>query len=71
MYEEVPEWLRPWLRPDAYDPSAQFLHDLEPQSRIEAILKFGFLSMVPNAYFYDSDGKQFYTSDNRPLVVNQ
>lgn len=69
MYEEVPEWLRPWLRRNAYKPSTQFLHDLEPQSRIEAILKFGFLSATSGGYFYDSDGKQFFTSENRPVIV--
>ena len=69
MYEEIPEWLRPFMRTDAYIPQRQFLHDLVPQSRIEAILKFGFLSLTPSAYLYDSENQQFFTSDNRPIVV--
>lgn len=46
MYEEVPSWLRPFLTPNAYDPKRQFLRDLDPQSRLEAILKFGFLELM-------------------------
>lgn len=45
-YENIPKWLKPFLRNDAYSPDIQFLMDLVPQSRIEAILKYGFLSML-------------------------
>lgn len=45
-YQNVPKWLRPFLRTGAYSPDLQFLQDLVPQSRIEAILKFGFLGLL-------------------------
>ena len=46
MYEGVPDWLVPFLTPYAYSPNRQFLRDLDPQSRVEAILKFGFLELL-------------------------
>ena len=54
MYEQVPDWLRPFLTEDAYNPNLKFLQDLDPQSRVEAILKFGFLSLInPPSSDYD------------------
>lgn len=74
-YENIPKWLKPFLRNGAYSPDVQFLMDLVPQSRIEAILKYGFLSMldfgrflVPESTssgaeylnFIDADGNLFH-----------
>lgn len=57
MYENVPDWLRPFLTPYSYSPNRQFLRDLDPQSRIEAILKFGFLELLSTFEgFLVSDG---------------
>lgn len=57
MYEGVPDWLVPFLTPYAYSPNRQFLRDLDPQSRVEAILKFGFLELLSTFEgFLVSDG---------------
>lgn len=64
MYEDVPSWLRPFLKPNAYSPNRQFLVDLVPQSRVEAILKYGFLSLSESYLnLVDADGKTFLDSD--------
>lgn len=74
--QDIPKWLKPFLRNGAYSPDVQFLMDLVPQSRIEAILKYGFLSrlvtygrfLVPESTssgaeylnFIDADGNLFH-----------
>lgn len=70
MYEDVPSWLRPFLKPGAYSPSKQFLVDLVPQSRIEAILKYGFLSATEvYSDLLDADGKNFIDADDKNFLV--
>lgn len=74
MYEEVPDWLRPFLKQDAYDPNKNFLEDLDPQSRVEAILKFGFLALIngepsTDYDFFLVDGKYFVDSNDSFLMV--
>lgn len=73
MYEEVPDWLRPFLKQDAYNPNQKFLEDLDPQSRVEAILKFGFLSLInPPSTDYDFflvNGEYFVDSNDSFLMV--
>ena len=36
---EIPEWLRPYCRQDAYNPTKEDIEKLEPQSRDEMLLK--------------------------------
>ena len=58
MYEGIPDWLIPFLTPYDYSPNRQFLRDLDPQSRVEAILKFGFLELLSTYEgFLVSDGE--------------
>lgn len=72
MYEDVPNWLRPFLREDAYSPNLQFVQDLVPQSRIEALLKYMILElMVTHQNFLDADSKDFLTSDSQNFLVVQ
>lgn len=37
---EIPEWLRPYYKPNAYTPTEEDIESLEPQSREEMLLKF-------------------------------
>lgn len=75
MYDEVPSWLRPFLTPYAYDPNRQFLRDLDPQSRLEAILKFGFLELLSTneGFLVKNEGSSIYDnfidSNNEPFMV--
>lgn len=74
MYEGIPDWLVPFLTPYAYSPNRQFLRDLDPQSRVEAILKFGFLELLSTYEgFLVSDGgigfDNFIDSNNDIFMV--
>ena len=40
----IPEWLEPYLRQGAYNPTQEDISNLEPQSRQEMILKFASLT---------------------------
>lgn len=40
----VPDWLRPYMRDDAYIPTQEDIEDLEPISREEVLLKYLCLS---------------------------
>lgn len=76
---QIPDWLKPYLKNGAYCPDREFLRDLVPQSRLEAILKYAFLELQstyegflvqdenePTKYnqFVDSDNKKF-------MVINE
>lgn len=73
MYEEVPDWLRPFLKQDAYNPNQKFLEDLDPQSRVEAILKFGFLALISGSStddgFFLVEGNYFVDSNSNFFKV--
>lgn len=72
MYEDVPSWLKPFLREGAYSPNLQFVQDLVPQSRIEALLKFMILeSMVTYQNFLDADSSNFLTLDLKKFLVSK
>ena len=40
----IPEWLEPYLRQGAYNPTQEDISNLEPQSRQEMLLKFASLT---------------------------
>ena len=40
MSDNIPEWLRPYYKPNAYTPTEEDIESLEPQSREEMLLKF-------------------------------
>lgn len=40
----IPDWLAKWLSENAFTPSQEFIEKFEPQSRIEALLKYGLLN---------------------------
>lgn len=44
MSIEVPDWLKNVLIDDAFIPSEEFIEHFEPQSRIEALIKYGILN---------------------------
>lgn len=68
-----PDWFKPFLKDDSFDPDLEFVENLEPQSRVEALLKFLILgqnikyegfnvveeSGTGYIEFYDLDGKLF------------
>lgn len=79
LEEDLPNWFKPFLKPNAYTPTREFLRDLVPQSRLEAIVKWGFLELlstyesflVPNEddetiydKFLTADGENFMVPNN-------
>lgn len=66
-----PDWFKPFLKIDSFDPDLEFVENLDPQSRVEALLKFLILGMTYEVFnvvaesgtgydeFYDLDGKLF------------
>ena len=70
MYEDIPNWLKPFLKPEAYKPTKEFVKDLVPQSRVEALLKYFIIQLTEKFDgFFDSDGKKFVTSDGLDFMV--
>ena len=65
-----PDWLKPFLKEGAFTPTRDFLSDLVPQSRLEAILKYGFLNQM-STYdnFLVKDGDLFITSEDQIFKV--
>lgn len=39
MQEQIPDWLKNTQKEDAFIPDREFVENLEPQSRLEALLK--------------------------------
>ena len=73
MDPNTPDWLKPFLKEGAFTPTRDFLSDLVPQSRLEAILKYGFLNLM-STYdnFLVEDGdlfSQFITSEDQIFKV--
>lgn len=73
MVPNTPDWLKPFLKEGAFKPTRDFLSDLVPQSRLEAILKYGFLNLM-STYdnFLVEDGdlfSQFITSEDQIFKV--
>lgn len=73
---EIPDWLKPFLKNGAYTPDREFLRDLVPQSRLEAILKFAFLELQSEYEGFlvqDNDDpsqyEQFVDADNKKFMV--
>ena len=44
MSDNIPEWLRPYCKQDAYTPTEEDIESLEPQSRKEMLLKYAALN---------------------------
>lgn len=70
MDPNTPDWLKPFLKEGAFTPTRDFLSDLVPQSRLEAILKYGFLNQM-STYdnFLVKDGDLFITSEDQIFKV--
>lgn len=40
MSDNIPEWLRPYIKLNSYTPTKEDIENLEPQSRKEMLLKY-------------------------------
>lgn len=45
MPDNYPDWLKPYIKDDAYMPTSDFIEKLDPQSRLEAMLKARFTEL--------------------------
>lgn len=70
--QEVPDWLKPWEKDGAFSPDIRWVEDLEPQSRVEALLKYLILqgSTVQHEYLKTSEDEHFTTSDGEKVIVH-
>lgn len=70
--QEIPDWLKPWEKDGAFSPDIRWVEDLEPQSRVEALLKYLILqgSTVQHEYLKTSESQYFGTSDNEKVIVH-
>lgn len=46
MSDNIPDWLKSSQSDNAYMPSSDFIQKLDPQSRLEALLKYQFADAV-------------------------
>lgn len=68
--QRIPEWLVPFLKENAYNPGKDFLMNLVPQSRLEAILKNMALSSdETHNYFIEAGGNYFVDADGNKFCV--
>lgn len=70
---DIPEWLRPYLKQDSYNPPKQDITNLEPQSRSEMLLKYIILNSAggkyDDIYFTTTDDEYFTDSDDNEFIV--
>lgn len=73
--EGIPDWFIRFLNDFSYIPTREFIEKLEPQSRLEAILKYGFLNIFDSYESFlvvsenGSSYDEFYDSDNLKFFV--
>ncbi len=60
---EIPEWLRPYCKQDAYTPTKEDIESLEPQSRDEMLLKYLIDSIA-------SDLSNYYTKSEVDNLID-
>ncbi len=70
--QEIPDWLKPWEKDGAFSPDIRWVEDLEPQSRVEALLKYLILqgSTVQHEYLKTSENEYCTTSDGEKIIVH-
>lgn len=74
MSDNIPEWLKPYLKQNAYNPTRQDIINIEPQSRSEMLLKYMALYFSgggddKNIYFTTADDEDFADSDDKYFIV--
>ena len=73
MSDNIPEWLRPYIKLNSYTPTKEDIKNLEPQSRREMLLKYAALNSSSgedtDVYFTTADDEDFVDSEDNYFTV--